>query len=110
MFIENEAPNGLLVSELCRLAVDDLDFGQRTLVVRLGKGSKDRCLPSTSVLLGRLGAGVDVDAGMQRVLDCGQSPGCAGDAVRRSSRRGTNVLLLLLARRPCDCPGRDPVG
>lgn len=36
---------GLRVSELCALRVEDIDFGGRTLVVRHGKGDKDRVVP-----------------------------------------------------------------
>jgi site-specific recombinase XerD len=33
---------GLRVSELCNLDVEDIDFGERTILVRAGKGDKDR--------------------------------------------------------------------
>ena len=36
---------GMRRAELVRLAVDDVDFEARTLLVRQGKGSKDRLLP-----------------------------------------------------------------
>lgn len=36
---------GLRVSELCKLRVEDVDFKRKFLWVRQGKGSKDRCLP-----------------------------------------------------------------
>jgi len=37
--------SGLRVSELCRLRVQDLDLGRGQLVVRSGKGNKDRVAP-----------------------------------------------------------------
>lgn len=36
---------GLRVSELCHLLVEQIDFGRKILWVREGKGKKDRCLP-----------------------------------------------------------------
>ena len=45
---------GLRVSELCHVAVPDLDFRRRVLWVREGKGSKDRCLPIPKHLVGPL--------------------------------------------------------
>jgi integrase/recombinase XerD len=36
---------GLRVSEVCKLRIEDIDFGRGFLFVRQGKGSKDRGLP-----------------------------------------------------------------
>ena len=40
---------GLRLLECCRLRVKDVDFGRRQLVVREGKGDKDRVVPVPSV-------------------------------------------------------------
>ena len=36
---------GLRVSELCSLKIEEIDFGDGTLMVRSGKGGKDRMIP-----------------------------------------------------------------
>ncbi len=36
---------GLRVSELTKLKIEDIDFGDATLMVRAGKGNKDRLIP-----------------------------------------------------------------
>lgn len=36
---------GLRLLECCRLRVKDVDFGRRQLIVREGKGNKDRAVP-----------------------------------------------------------------
>lgn len=45
---------GLRVSELTGLQVPDLDFRRKTLMVRHGKGDKDRAMPIPAKLLGPL--------------------------------------------------------
>lgn len=45
---------GLRVAELCHLAVEDIDFTRGLVMVREGKGSKDRCLPLPKRLAGPL--------------------------------------------------------
>jgi len=45
---------GLRVSELCHLKVEDLDFKRRILMVREGKGSKDRAIPMPVKMVGPL--------------------------------------------------------
>lgn len=41
---------GLRVSEAVNLKIEDIDFDRQTLIVRNGKGSKDRCLPLSVVI------------------------------------------------------------
>ena len=41
---------GLRVSEAVKLKLEDLDFERKTLIVRNGKGNKDRCLPLSVVI------------------------------------------------------------
>lgn len=41
---------GLRVSEAVKLKLEDIDFERKTLMVRNGKGKKDRCLPLSTVL------------------------------------------------------------
>jgi integrase/recombinase XerD len=41
---------GLRISEAVKLKLEDLDFERKTLIVRNGKGGKDRCLPLSTVL------------------------------------------------------------
>ena len=43
---------GLRVSELCKLNVEDIDFGRLLVIIREGKGCKDRCLPLPKRLAG----------------------------------------------------------
>jgi len=45
---------GLRVSELCKLEVEHLDFTQRSCLVALGKGAKDRYVPIPEKLAARL--------------------------------------------------------
>ena len=45
---------GLRVSESCKLAVPDMDFERRLLLVRDGKGGKDRAVPLPDWLVGPL--------------------------------------------------------
>jgi len=45
---------GLRRAELANLKVDDIDFGLKVLVVRQGKGSKDRVVPLTNQLVEKL--------------------------------------------------------
>jgi site-specific recombinase XerD len=45
---------GLRIGEVVRLRVTDIDGGRRVLLVRQGKGQKDRLLPLSPVLLGEL--------------------------------------------------------
>jgi integrase/recombinase XerD len=45
---------GLRVSEICKLRVDDLDLAASVLLIRSGKGDKDRYLPIPGRLLDRL--------------------------------------------------------
>lgn len=45
---------GLRVSELTKLQIPHLDFRRKLLMVREGKGGKDRCLPIPSFLVGPL--------------------------------------------------------
>jgi integrase len=47
---------GLRIGEVVRLRVTDIDGGRRVLLVRQGKGQKDRLLPLSPVLLGELRA------------------------------------------------------
>jgi len=47
---------GLRVMECVRLRVKDVDFGNGYIVVRSGKGDKDRRVPLPKVTVGRLGA------------------------------------------------------
>ena len=47
---------GLRVSELCRLRVMDLDFERNQIVVRCGKGGKDRVVPLSEKLVDELKA------------------------------------------------------
>lgn len=47
---------GLRISELLRLRVTDIDSGRMVLVVRQGKGRKDRLVPLSQRLLGELRA------------------------------------------------------
>lgn len=46
--------SGLRVSELCSLRVKDLDFGNGKVIVRRGKGGKDRATPLPQSLRGTL--------------------------------------------------------
>ncbi len=45
---------GLRVMEACRLRVKDIDFDRKQIVVREGKGSKDRFVPLPQCLVGKL--------------------------------------------------------
>lgn len=45
---------GLRVSEIVKLCVEHLDFSRKFLMVREGKGKKDRCLPLAAWLVGPL--------------------------------------------------------
>jgi integrase len=45
---------GLRVSECLRLRIQDVDFGYHQIVVRTGKGSKDRFVPLPQSLVGPL--------------------------------------------------------
>ena len=47
---------GLRVSELCNLRKDDVDFERALIVVRGGKGAKDRVVPIPAFLLGEIGS------------------------------------------------------
>jgi integrase len=50
--------SGLRLMEACRLRVNDFDFDRRQLVIREGKGDKDRYVPLPEVLIvGRLVGG-----------------------------------------------------
>jgi integron integrase len=48
--------SGLRISELCRLRVMDLDFERNQIVVRCGKGGKDRVVPLSEKLVDALQA------------------------------------------------------
>jgi len=50
---------GLRISELVRLRVQDLDLERRTVLVRAGKGNKDRPAPLPAMLQQPLGAQLD---------------------------------------------------
>ncbi|AHF80599.1 site-specific tyrosine recombinase/integron integrase [Thermococcus paralvinellae] len=43
--------SGLRVSELCNLKIEDVDFNQSLIIVRGGKGAKDRIVPIPKALL-----------------------------------------------------------
>lgn len=43
--------SGLRVSELCNLKIDDIDFERSLIIVRGGKGAKDRIVPISKALL-----------------------------------------------------------
>lgn len=45
---------GLRVSEVCNLQIEDLDFKRRVLMVRGGKGDKDRAIPMPAKMVGPL--------------------------------------------------------
>jgi len=45
---------GMRVLECCRLRIKDLDFDRNQIVVREGKGNKDRMVPLPASLVGRL--------------------------------------------------------
>ena len=47
---------GLRVSELCNLRKEDVDFERALIVVRGGKGAKDRVVPIPAFLLGEIGS------------------------------------------------------
>jgi len=59
--------SGLRVSELCRLRVQDLDAERGQLVVRSGKGNKDRVAPLPLVLKKELDAHL---AGVRELFEC----------------------------------------
>jgi integron integrase len=46
--------SGLRISELCRLRMQDLDFERNQIVVRCGKGGKDRVVPLSEKLIDAL--------------------------------------------------------
>ena len=71
---------GLRVRETCRLRVQDVDFGANQLVVRAGKGDKDRVtmLPATVKGRGRATPGRDA------------SPAPAGSSTRRRLGRAAD--------------------
>lgn len=50
---------GLRVSEVCRLRIKDLDFDRGQIMVRRGKGGKDRVVPLPEVLVPALRAQVE---------------------------------------------------
>ncbi|MBI4160814.1 MAG: integron integrase, partial [Acidobacteria bacterium] len=50
---------GLRLLECCRLRVKDVDFGQRQILVRAGKGDKDRITLLPAALLTDLGSHID---------------------------------------------------
>lgn len=77
---------GLRVSELVKLAVEDLDFGRRLLMVREGKGKKDRSLPIPKKLLGPLRGWV----GARQAGPVFESP--------RGGRLSTRAVQLLMKR------------
>jgi integron integrase len=66
---------GLRILELLRLRVQDLDFGNGLLVVRDGKGEKDRVGPLPARLQGRLRAHLDA---IRPLFDEDRARGMAG--------------------------------
>ena len=56
MMLRLMGEQGLRVSEVCKLRVEDIDLDARTLLVVEGKGSKDRLLPIAKLLYGELAA------------------------------------------------------
>jgi site-specific recombinase XerD len=48
---------GMRVSECCTLRVRDIDLGRAQIIVRAGKGDKDRCVMLPAALRERLGEG-----------------------------------------------------
>lgn len=68
-------PSGMRVSEGLRLRVKDIDFGNRYIVVRQGKGGKDRRVP----LPGRLEAVLEVRvADLKRLYEADRAKGVPG--------------------------------
>lgn len=65
---------GMRVLEACRLRVLDIDFGNRQIVVRNGKGAKDRVTMLPDSLLAPLKAQLEV-ARLQHERDCAQGDG-----------------------------------
>lgn len=83
---------GMRINEGLQLRVKDVDFGLSTIIVREGKGGKDRAV----MLPNRLAAGLREQLARARVLWAGdQETGCAGVAMpdaldRKYPRAGTS--------------------
>ena len=81
---------GLRREEVANLKVGDIDFQRRYLVVRHGKGEKDRIVDLTSSLSESLRRYIGDQAPEQPVF--GLNPGTISDIIRRASlRAGVNL-------------------
>jgi len=67
--------SGLRLLEACRLRVLDLDFDMRQIIVRNGKGAKDRVTMLPSVTIEPLKAHLEL-VRLQHQRDCEQGGGC----------------------------------
>ena len=75
---------GLRLMECCRLRVKDVDFGRREIVVREGKGNRDRRTMLPSSLVNALQAQLDSTRALHdRDLACGRGTVELPDALRR---------------------------
>lgn len=101
---------GVRVSELCNLAVDDIDLNQGTLRVRCGKGNKDRYVvldPSAAAALrAYLGTGVEGLLFPLSVTTVQRIVRAAGERAGLGRRVHPHILRHSLAtallRRGCD--------
>ena len=85
---------GMRLMECCRLRVKDIDFGRRQIVIRQGKGGKDRAVPLPQLAADELQQRVEV---ARRQLERDVDEGFAGVPLPKAFQRKNSVASVSLA-------------